>query len=171
MILGGFRMMSQAVTRRSLVFLGLYGTLLAPTSIGASTADGKRPNILLVIADDWSFGMPGYGCTWIQTPAFDRVAREGVLFSHAFTNNPKCSPCRASLLTGRNTWQLEEAMCHYGIFPARWPVYPDLLEQAGYKVGHTGKGWGPGDFKAGGFRGIPPGRPIRTPSSSPRWRG
>ena len=108
---------------------------------------------------------------WNRTPAFDRVAREGVLFSHAFTNNPKCSPCRASLLTGRNTWQLEEAMCHYGIFPARWPVYPDLLEQAGYKVGHTGKGWGPGDFKAGGFRGIPPGRPIRTPSSSLRLEG
>ena len=82
---------------------------------------------------------------------------EGVLFANCFTNNPKCSPCRASILTGRNTWQLEEAMCHNGIFPAKWPVYPDLLEQAGYLVGFTGKGWGPGDFQAGGFKRNPAG--------------
>src|SRR5690606_14413313 len=83
--------------------------------------------------------------------------REGALFTHCFTSNPKCSPCRASILTGRNTWQLEEACCHFGIFPAKFPVYPQLLEDAGYKVGHTGKGWGPGDFKAGGFARNPAG--------------
>ncbi len=142
--------------KRSLCILGLFATAL--TSVEASAADARRPNILLVIADDWSWGHAGaYGCQWIKTPAFDRVAREGLLFSHAFTNNPKCSPCRASLLTGRNTWQLEEAMCHFGLFPAKWPVYPDLLEQAGYHVGHTGKGWGPGDFLAGGFTRNPAG--------------
>ena len=89
----------------------------------------------------------------------------------AFTNNPKCSPCRASLLTGRNTWQLEEAMCHYGVFPAKWPVYPDLLEQAGYKVGHTGKGWGPGDFKAGGFWRNPAGPAYQKYKLKPPLRG
>jgi len=124
----------------------------------ANAADAKRPNILFVISDDWSYGHAGaYGCRWIKTPAFDRVAREGVLFSNCFTNNPKCSPCRASILTGRNTWQLEEAMCHNGVFPAKWPVYPDLFERAGYLVGHTGKGWGPGDFKSGGFQRNPAG--------------
>ncbi len=118
----------------------------------------RKPNILFVIADDWGYGHAGaYGCHWINTPGFDRVAREGVLFTHTFTNNPKCSPCRASLLTGRNTWQLAEAMCHNGVFPARWPVYPDLLEQSGYLVGFTGKGWGPGDFRAGGFKRNPAG--------------
>src|SRR5687768_5158778 len=77
----------------------------------------KRPNILFVIADDWGHGHAGaYGCSWVNTPAFDRVAKEGVLFNNCFTNNPKCSPCRASILTGRNTWQLEEAMCHFGLF-------------------------------------------------------
>ena len=50
-----------------------------------------------------------YGCKWVKTPNFDRVAREGVLFTNAFTSNPKCSPCRATILTGRNTWQLKEA--------------------------------------------------------------
>ena len=50
-------------------------------------------------------------------------------------------------------------------------MYPDLLEQAGYQVGHTGKGWGPGDFKAGGFSRNPPGRLTSSTSSSPRCRG
>lgn len=144
--------------KASAVLSALVLLVAVPRHVVADEPVPKRPNILLVIADDWSFGHAGaYGCEWIKTPAFDRVAREGVLFSHAFTNNPKCSPCRASLLTGRNTWQLEEAMCHFGVFPAKWPVYPDLLEQAGYKVGLTGKGWGPGDFKTGGFTRNPAG--------------
>jgi hypothetical protein len=85
----------------------------------------SRPNILLAIADDWSREHAGaYGCTWVRTPAFDRVAREGVLFNHAYTPNPKCSPARATLLTGRNPWQLEEAINHNSIFPATFAVYP-----------------------------------------------
>ena len=129
---------------------------LAPPSPAADPA--PRPNVLFVIADDWGHGHAGaYGCQWVNTPAFDRVAKEGVLFINCFTNNPKCSPCRASLLTGRNTWQLEEACCHFGVFPAKWAVYPDVLEKAGYVVGHTGKGWGPGDFLAGGFKRNPAG--------------
>ena len=50
------------------------------------------------------------------------MAREGVLFKNAFTSNPKAGPCRATILTGRNTWQLEEAVSHNGCFPDRWPV-------------------------------------------------
>ncbi|MBI3879597.1 MAG: sulfatase [Verrucomicrobia bacterium] len=115
----------------------------------APAAEAKRPNILFVIFDDWngSTHAGAYGCTWVKTPNFDRVAREGVLFKHAFTSNPKCSPCRASILTGRNTWQLNEAVSHGGYFPAGFETYPDLLETNGYVVGLTGKGWGPGDFK------------------------
>ena len=118
-------------------------------AVVARGADGTPPNILFVIFDDWngSTHAGAYGCDWVKTPNFDRVAREGVLFKNAFTSNPKCSPCRASILTGRNTWQLEEASCHFGLFPAKFAVYPDLLEQSGYAVGLTGKGWGPGDFK------------------------
>jgi arylsulfatase A-like enzyme len=146
--------------------------LLAVTSVIMTIAFGlaadPRPNILFVIADDWGPDHAGvYGCSWIQTPAFDRVAREGVLFDHCFTNNPKCSPCRASILTGRNTWQLEEACCHFGIFPNKWPVYPDLLEQAGYAVGYTGKGWGPGDFQAGGFSRNPAGPAFQDKKLTP----
>jgi arylsulfatase A-like enzyme len=118
----------------------------------------SRPNILFIIFDDWGWQHAGaYGCDWVKTPNFDRIAREGILFKNAFTSNPKCSPCRASILTGRNTWQLEEAACHFGIFPNKFAVFPDLLEKAGYTVGFTGKGWGPGNFKAGGFTRNPAG--------------
>ncbi|WZO98337.1 sulfatase [Isosphaeraceae bacterium EP7] len=165
--------MSSLVTGRAVFAVGFCGILLmARAADAAPPRDDKRPNIVLVIADDWSSGHAGaYGCSWIKTPSFDRVAQEGVLFRNAFTNNPKCSPCRASLLTGRNTWQLEEAMCHNGVFPAKWPVYPDLLEQAGYLVGHTGKGWGPGDFKAGGFKRNPAGPGYQQFKQKPPLRG
>ena len=130
--------------------------LLTITTFGA---ESRPPNILFIIFDDWngSTHAGAYGCDWVKTPNFDRVAREGVLFKNAFTSNPKCSPCRASILTGRNTWQLEEAVCHNGIFPPKFAVYPDLLEKAGYTVGLTGKGWGPGNFKLEGRTRNPAG--------------
>ena len=105
----------------------------------------NRPNILFAIADDASH-MSAYGHTFLNTPNFDRVAKEGVLFANAFTTNPKCAPSRACILTGMHTWQLEEACNHFGLFPAKFAVYTNLLAEAGYHVGHTGKGWGPGDF-------------------------
>jgi N-sulfoglucosamine sulfohydrolase len=144
-------------TRILFPLLSLLAALGGGPRLQAAEA-APRPNILFVIFDDWNWGHAGaYGCTWVQTPNFDRVAREGILFRHCFTSNPKCSPCRASLLTGRNTWQLEEAVCHNGLFPSKFAVYPDLLEQAGYVVGLTGKGWGPGDFKSTGFKRNPAG--------------
>ena len=139
------------ITRRNF----LASSLLS--SIGFSQTT-KRPNILYVIADDWGFGHAGaYGAKWVNTPNFDRIAREGLLFNNCFTSNPKCSPCRATILTGRNTWQLKEAINHQSIFPTEFPVYPSLLADAGYFTGHTGKGWGPGDFKSTGWANNPAG--------------
>jgi len=150
--------------------LSLFALLLLASS--SFTAEPVRPNILFAIADDWGFGHAGaYGCKWVKTPNFDRLAREGALFKHCFTNNPKCSPCRASILTGRNSWQNEEACCHFGVFPNKWAVYPDLLEQAGYHVGFTGKGWGPGDFKSGGFKRNPAGPEFSSFKTKPPTSG
>jgi len=108
----------------------------------------SRPNILIAIADDQSFPhASAYGASFVQTPAFDRVAREGVLFTNAIAASPGCSPSRAALLTGLHTWQLEQAGTHASSFPSKYVTYPDLLEQAGYLVGFTGKGWGPGNWR------------------------
>lgn len=107
----------------------------------------KRPNILFIIADDISRTSMGvYGCDYIKTPNFDRIAEEGVLFTNAYVTNPKCAPARACLLTGRYSWQLEEAANHQPVVPEKWKFYPDLLEASGYWIGFTGKGWGPGKY-------------------------
>lgn len=104
-----------------------------------------RPNILFAIADDWGFGHAGaYGATWVKTPAFDRVARSGILFTRAYTPNAKCAPSRAILLTGRNSWQLEEAANHIPYFPAKFKTWAEALRDNGYFTGLTTKGWAPG---------------------------
>ena len=116
-------------------------TLATASICGAA----ERPNILLVIADDWGRGDAGaYGNKWIKTPHFDKVASEGLRFDNAYTPNSKCAPSRANILTGRNSWQLKEAGNHAGFFPTEFKVYPEVLGEHGYFVGMTGKGWAPG---------------------------
>lgn len=107
-----------------------------------------RPNILFAIADDASFPhMGAYGADWIDTPAFDLVAKNGILFMNAYTPNAKCAPSRAAILTGRNSWQLEEAANHWPHFPQKFKVYTEVLAGQGYFTGSTGKGWAPGIAK------------------------
>jgi N-sulfoglucosamine sulfohydrolase len=121
------------------------GVSLACLSGRVGAAEAARPNILFVLADDWGFGHAGvYGCSWVKTPAFDRVAREGILFLNAYTPNAKCAPSRACILTGRNPWQLKAAGNHMAFFPPEFKTYAEALGENGYFVGSTGKGWGPG---------------------------
>ena len=129
-----------------------------------------KPNILFAVADDWSFGHAGaYGCKWIKTPAMDRVAREGILFTQAYTPCGKCSPSRACIITGRNPWQLKAAGNHWSFFPPEFKSFPEALGEHGYFAGMTGKGWAPGiaTNAAGQLRqmtGKPfDGRKISTP--------
>jgi arylsulfatase A-like enzyme len=139
--------------------LGLaVGALLTVATAAPQPGPSLRPNILVIIADDWGYPHAGsYGDRVVKTPTFDRVAREGVLFRNAFVAAPSCTPSRASLLTGRPPHQLAEGGNLWGSLPASFEVYPDLLERAGYTVGHTRKGWGPGNFEAGGRSRNPAG--------------
>ncbi|WP_372807603.1 sulfatase-like hydrolase/transferase, partial [Pontiella sp.] len=122
---------------------GALSTGRVPAEPAAASAE--RPNILFCIADDASMSTFGaYGGTMVQTPAFDRLAEGGVLFRNAYNCNPKCSPARACLVTGRYSWQLEEACNHWPRFPEKFSFYPHLLKDAGFHVGYTGKGWAPG---------------------------
>lgn len=143
--------------------LSLVGFLVSAGFVGFEDPEslregGKRPNILFVISDDQSYPHAGaYGYQAAKTPQFDRIAREGILFTNAFVASPGCSPSRAALLTGLNCWQIKEAGTHASSFPSEFKVFPDLLEDAGYHVGFTGKGWGPGDFKVSGRKRNPAG--------------
>ena len=68
----------------------------------------KQPNILFCIADDWGWPHAGaYGNDdVVKTPAFDRLAREGMLFEHAYVSSPSCTPSRNAILTGQYHWRL-----------------------------------------------------------------
>lgn len=105
----------------------------------------KRPNILFCIADDASFHhFSKAGCSWVNTPNFDRVATEGIFFEGCYTPNAKSAPSRAILLTGRQSWQLDEAANHICNFPIDTKVFTEVLIEQGYDVAYTGKGWAPG---------------------------
>ncbi len=144
------------------------------TILGLATASPeRRPNILIAVADDWSYGHAGaYGCTWVKTPAFDRIARNGILFTRAYTPNAKCSPSRAALLTGRYPWQLGAAANHEPYFPPEFKTYPETLAAHGYFVGMTAKGWSPGIALdvAGSPRDLA-GRPFNSHSAKPPTSG
>jgi len=104
----------------------------------------KRPNILFAIMDDVTYQHVGaYGCKWVKTPNFDRIAKDGLLFKNAYTPNAKCAPSRSCIITGRNSWQLEEAGNHWSYFPAKFASFAEVLAQNGYEVGYTGKGVAP----------------------------
>ena len=99
----------------------------------------QRPNIVLITADDMNYNSPGcYGSTIPGiTPNIDRLAEEGIRFSHAHVNIAVCQPCRQSLLTGRYAFR------HGGEgFNPIWLEVPTLCEKlraAGYWNGILGK--------------------------------
>ncbi len=113
-----------------------------------------KPNIVFAFADDWGryasayaqHQPPGGLNELIETPHFDRVAREGALFLNALVPAPSCTPCRSSILSGQYFWQTGLGAILMG---AMWdesiPTFPlSLEEQAGYFIGHTYKVWSPG---------------------------
>src|SRR5689334_886296 len=90
-------------------FFAAVVALLAVAAPRARAAD-ERPNILFALADDWAWPHAGcYGDRVVKTPTFDRVAAEGMLFSHAFCVSPSCTPSRAAMLTGQTIHRLEES--------------------------------------------------------------
>ncbi len=125
----------------------------APTSAdGAPALESRVPNpqprnILFIVTDDqaeWSVG--AYGNTDARTPHIDRLAREGVRFTHAFTPSPVCSPSRATLISGRygtevgiTDW-INPAEAEAGVgLPPGTATWPGALQRAGYRTGLVGK--------------------------------
>jgi len=145
------------LTRRDL----LAGAAALPAA--CSRRGPARPNLLLVVADDQSWPHAGaYGDKFVYTPVFDRIAKEGVLFTHSFSACPSCTPSRTALLTGRHIWQTGEAGVLYGTIPAELLLVTHTLEDAGYRTGFTGKGWSPGDWRAGGLTRHPNGKEFNS---------
>jgi arylsulfatase A len=125
---------------KSLVLL-----VLLALAFTAHAAD--RPNIVVILADDFGYGSSGcYGADpkLVQTPNIDRLAREGRRFTDANTTSSVCSPTRYSLLTGRYCWRTSEKSGVLGVFsplhiePARLNM-ASLLKAHGYQTAAIGK--------------------------------
>jgi len=148
---------------KHLILLALVGSLFNCNETEVPGNEISRPNILFLIADDWSYPHAGaYGDPIIRTPTFDRLAAEGALFNNAYCAAPSCSPSRASILTGRYPHQLGSAGNLWSVFPKKFPNWVDMLTKQGYFSGKTRKGWGPGDFLLGGYSHNPAGRDFSS---------
>lgn len=154
---GHYRNLFASLTKLLILLIG-FGVMVE----GCRSEKKKtynRPNILLLMSDNQSWNHLGcYGDPVVKTPNINKLAQQGIRFTNAYCSAPSCTPARASMLTGQDMWRLEEGANLWGTLPSRFKVYPDLLEKAGYLVGIEGKGWGPGDFKAGGWKRNPGGK-------------
>ncbi len=125
-------------------------SLLASPADAAASAPTARPNIVVVIADQWRAQAFGYtGDPNVRTPHLDRFYRDGISFTHAVSAVPVCSPTRASFLTG-------ERVLTHGVFLNDVPLVQDpdsiarVLARAGYDTGYIGK-WHVGGGSRSGF--------------------
>ena len=137
-----------------------------------STYADDRPNILICISDDQSYAHTGAnGDPVVNTPGFDRIAAEGVRFTRPCCDAPSCGPSRSAILTGQHIWRLEEAGNIHSTLPSKFITYTELLKSAGYSVGYTGKGWGPGKIEAGGRQENPAGTLYKGRILKPIYKG
>lgn len=136
-------------------------TKLVPSLLVLSAAvpqvaigDDNRPNILFAFGDDYGRYASAYYAieggetpsSLIQTPNFDRIANEGILFMNAHVAAPSSTPCRSSLLSGQYFWRTGRGAILQGAY---WdtdiPSYPLMLQADGYHIGRTYKVWSPAE--------------------------
>jgi arylsulfatase A-like enzyme len=138
---------TQALTRRELLFA-------TASSLQASSLQARRrrpPNIVFIMADDLGIGDLGcYGQDKIRTPNIDRIAKEGMRFTNAYSGCTVCAPSRSVLMTGYHMGHtsIRGNTGGQSLAPADVTV-AQVLKQAGYATGGFGK-WGLGDYDTDG---------------------
>ena len=122
----------------------------------AFTAVAREPNVIFILADDMGYGELGcYGQKEIFTPQLDRLAEEGMRFTHFFAGSTVCAPSRSVLMTGQHVGHTrvrgnsrENNYAGQTLSPDDFTV-ADLMKMAGYETALIGK-WGLGDIDSAG---------------------
>jgi arylsulfatase A-like enzyme len=114
----------------------------------ASLISEKRPNIVLIMADDLGYeGLECYGGTSYRTPVLNKMASEGIAFSHAYAL-PLCTPTRLQLMTGKYNFRNWQA---FGIMDPNERTFGHMMSENGYKTCISGKwqfySYNPVDFE------------------------
>ena len=128
--------------RRFVAHLG--SGLAALTLGGAARPATRKPNIVLIYADDVGYGdLSCYGASQVHTPNLDKLAGSGVRFTNVHASSATCTPSRYSLMTGEYAWRKPGTAILPGdaaliINPGR-PTLPSMLKQQGYATGAVGK--------------------------------
>ncbi len=118
--------------------------------------EGKRPNIVIILADDMGYSDPGCYGGEIETPHLDRLARGGLRFTQCY-NTARCWPSRAAIMTGYYAQQIRRDTVpgvrsgNQGVRPPWAPLISELLHQQGYRCYHSGKWHIDGSPLAAGF--------------------
>lgn len=122
-------------------------------SLPALSTAAEKPNILVILTDDHRYDAMGFlGHPFLETPALDRLAEEGVYFKNAVVTTSLCSPSRASILTGLYAHN-HRVVDNYNPIPEGLAYFPSSLQEAGYETAFIGK-WHMGgeiDYPQPGF--------------------
>ena len=163
------------VSRRTFLGAAAVGAAALASGAHAAAADrrqpGDRPNLVVILADDLAYGSLGaYGQQTLRTPNLDRMAREGIAFTDAYSGAPICAPSRCAMLTGLHTGHArvrDNSFTITGVQPELAPgdvTWAEMLRAAGYATGVFGK-WGFGPDRCyeavpHGFASGNPGGPV-----------
>lgn len=128
---------------RTLRSYGIMATILI-LAFSCEESDPKsspdsRPNIVFIMSDDHGYqAISAYSDKLIQTPNIDRIAKEGMLFTHASVTNSICAPSRAVILTGKHS-HINGKIDNLSPFDTTNVTFPQLLQKAGYQTAMFGK--------------------------------
>jgi iduronate 2-sulfatase len=118
-----------------------FGVAAATANSAQAQDSSRRPNVLLIMADDLNNDMGTYGHPMVKTPNLDRLAARGVRFDRAYTQFPLCSPSRVSLLTGLrpDTTGVHDLQTDFRTIHPNVVTLPQAFKRNGYFAARVGK--------------------------------